>query len=391
MLLKDKEDENMDYEAMKKRLKEEYRDVLERAEIYGLVKNVEIKVQEEMMMDLFDILLSAQEDNKPVEKIVGKDIEKFLKDYYQEYTFMDRIKSYPQKLYSIMKIIFIVEILNVFAFQEENISFFQVQSDFSYIIFGLISGVIASIIGTIIFMVIFKGKKPKARTCYVIALVLFVVSCVAAFFVTDAFEIEIKSYMLIFISFAYLAIYLIVRSIYRYKRTGTIRKAKDMLPENEFQSVSISKEIEKNLPLEFAKRYEKINKKRRKKGKPELTPKEYTDFLKRDTEKLRRQPIWMSFMYIAICIIAIVIVSVDSTLTDTIIFACVIFTLEFLIWFVLAKANTSLCNARMKVFEKCDEMGVDIIQYGKIVSANDNSSTDVAEDNESIEDTEIAL
>ena len=89
----------MNYEAMRSKLRGEYSDVLERAEIYGIAKNINSEVQDEMMMNLFDILLSSQEDNKPVEKIVGNDMEKFLEDYYEGYTIGERLKMIPKELF----------------------------------------------------------------------------------------------------------------------------------------------------------------------------------------------------------------------------------------------------------------------------------------------------
>lgn len=60
---------------MENELTGKYREVFEKAELYGVIKNIDSKVQDEMMMNLFDILLSAQKDGKPVEKIIGTDIE----------------------------------------------------------------------------------------------------------------------------------------------------------------------------------------------------------------------------------------------------------------------------------------------------------------------------
>ena len=351
----------MNYEAMRSKLRGEYSDVLERAEIYGIAKNINSEVQDEMMMNLFDILLSSQEDNKPVEKIVGNDMEKFLEDYYEGYTIGERLKMIPKELFRLMKILFVFELLDTIFMIDEGVSFFQVETDISWFIVGIICGIIITTIGYVISNNMLKKKKVKVNVIYGIIIALFVLSCIVLYNVVDKFQIQIKSYVSIIISFVYIVIYIVVRSIYRYKKTGSIHREKS--PESEYGKPSISGEIEKTLPDEMVKKFYKMNKKNAKKGKPEITSEEYMELIRKETDKLAGEPKKIAVMYVGICVIFTAIIAIDSTFPDILIFVAIISVIEFLIWYMLAKANRAVVNARRRLINKCDELGVNIIEY----------------------------
>ena len=59
----------------------QYLSVYERVETMLLVELREATEQKERLSYLLDIFLSAQEDGVPVEKIVGKDLSAFCKQY----------------------------------------------------------------------------------------------------------------------------------------------------------------------------------------------------------------------------------------------------------------------------------------------------------------------
>lgn len=71
------------YLIEKDKLKGEYNKVFDRVEGYTIIRDIDEDTKEEMLMNLVDMLYSAQLDEKPVEKIVGKDIDQFCKEYFQ--------------------------------------------------------------------------------------------------------------------------------------------------------------------------------------------------------------------------------------------------------------------------------------------------------------------
>ncbi len=359
----------MNYKAMENKLTGKYREVFEKAELYGIVKNIDSKVQDEMMMDLLDLLLSAQEDHKPVEKIIGTDMEAFCKSYYQQYSLKERARHLPKRIYGLAKLVLSLQALEILFLQEEKISFLQVESDIAPYVIGLGIGMIFLFLIDVFFRpIIFKSNKLNNNRIYSMLLVLFAAAVIGAVVITDKMPvaIEIKSYSILIGTSLYIIIYLLVRSIYRYKKYGTIRKLKNIENEYENSSVlsSIGASIDSNLPKELAKRYENINKKRKKRGKQEITPEEYMELLRDETRKLSNTKGIMIF-YIIFTAAIIMITAFTSEPADALIFAVIICTIEYSVYKMCKKANAGIVKARQKVFDHCEEEEKNIIEYAK--------------------------
>ena len=118
----------MDYSYMTEQLRDEYQEVFEKTELYGVISEVNTEVQDELMINLFDLLLTAQTEGKPVEKIVGSDMERFCKEYFQNYNWKKRMKYFPVEIYRFMRAVFILELIDLFLL-EENMDLLHAQSD----------------------------------------------------------------------------------------------------------------------------------------------------------------------------------------------------------------------------------------------------------------------
>ena len=73
----------MDYRVISVKLEGEYRKVFEEVEAYTMVKRYEGEGNDELMMNLLDMLLTAQEEGKEPEKIIGSDVKKFCEEYFR--------------------------------------------------------------------------------------------------------------------------------------------------------------------------------------------------------------------------------------------------------------------------------------------------------------------
>lgn len=74
----------LDTISMADKLKGDYRKVFEKADMYATVAGGEVETQDEKMMNLFDLLMQAQYEEKPIDKIVGSDIEEFCMNYFSQ-------------------------------------------------------------------------------------------------------------------------------------------------------------------------------------------------------------------------------------------------------------------------------------------------------------------
>ena len=262
-----------------------------------------------------------------------------------------------------------MQVLEILFLQEEKIPFLQIKSDIAPYVIGLGIGMIALFLINVFFRpIIFKSNKLNNNTIYSILLILFTVAVIGAAISMDKIPIaiEVKSSSILIGTSLYIIVYLLVRSIYRYKKYGTIRKLKNIENEYENSSVlsSIGASIDSNLPKELAKRYENINRKRRKRGKQEITPEEYMELLRDETRKLSNTKGIMIF-YIIFTAAIIMITAFTSEPTDALIFAVIICTIEYSVYKMWKKTNAGIVKARQKIFNHCEEEGKNIIEYAK--------------------------
>ena len=66
-----------DYILLQDRLKGEYKDAFQKVQMYSTSNLIGEDTESELMMELLDHMLMAQEEGKPVSTIVGDDIEGF--------------------------------------------------------------------------------------------------------------------------------------------------------------------------------------------------------------------------------------------------------------------------------------------------------------------------
>ncbi|MBQ7953177.1 MAG: DUF1048 domain-containing protein, partial [Clostridia bacterium] len=71
----------------------EYRETFDKIDMYVGAKQLRENTKEELMSNLLDIFLSAQEEGRPVEKLTGKNIEKFCKEFCAGFGLKARLRK----------------------------------------------------------------------------------------------------------------------------------------------------------------------------------------------------------------------------------------------------------------------------------------------------------
>lgn len=217
---------------MAEQLEGKYREVFERVELYSCVKGIETEVAEDRMMNLFDLLLTAQNHGKPVEKVIGKDVERFCNDYFEDYGIRERIKLIPKELYRISWFVIIYSVFELFleCDTEQGIyAFLRYRTDMLPYIAGLLVGAFCSILTGVFLRSLFFRFPGIAPVKYYLGIIIaFVVMIFAAVFWTEKFQIEVLFPVapMIGISMAYVVVYWGIRAYKRYCRHGSIRKEK---------------------------------------------------------------------------------------------------------------------------------------------------------------------
>lgn len=351
----------MDYIWLSDRLKGEYKEVFEKAQVFIEVKNITGEEADEMMMDLLDLLLTAQNAGEPTEKIVGASTERFCVNFFSGYTMRRQLKNIPGRIYRCMKFVFFIELVSLLIlWTEEDIALWTVKTDVTGYVIGLAAAwFIKILLSALIRPFMFRWRWLTSGVYYGIVLLLSLGVIIAgvrlAGLWTESFEFP--AFPVILLSGSYNVIYFIADACRNYRRYGKIRKPKDPCSKLNFMNV-----MEDEIPVDLVQRFHKINEKRLKQGSFPMTEKEYMEYLRK---KGRQEHLgnWIGVVAVAIVVLVLILhTALTSTWIDTIIFVVVVMVAEIPA-FLLFRVGLRSAAVRQKLLDECDKRGLTILEY----------------------------
>lgn len=274
------------------RLQGEYKDTFQKISTYVLSKNVDKDTMETQMGELLDTFLLAQEEERPVEKIVGNNLETFCKTFCSQFGWQNLIMDLIDR-WKIFAWLFVVVGVTEIVFMIMDavsgleVDFWNYESTFNitgYIIGGVIIMGIEVIVNSITIKLLFKKKNVKnvMKTINAIQIATIVICFVIVFALlqSDTFNfIKLPAWILLVIGGTYLAAYYFFN--------------KERVKERKKNKVSlfgmIKEEIEMDTDVEFQKGMQKTYEKKRakmlRKGKTEWTWEDFIDYQEKDVQK----------------------------------------------------------------------------------------------------------
>ncbi len=358
----------IDYTAMGERLSGEYRQIFEKAELYSDMNGIHDKVKVDKMMNLLDLLMTAEADGKSVDAVIGSDVERFCKDYFEDYDIRTQIRLIPEKLYSIALGLGFVLLVNILFLNEQETDLVHMQSDFLPFVAGILIGnVLAVLYKYLLGPLIFRSKKVSTTVYYVLVLILYVAGITAAVLLIGDRNVMLPILPFLVGDVAYIAGYLIVRSVIRYRDTGSIRKPKMVDREFEFHPLDVNDNIGPSIDQEvqevLVKRFHKINKRRIKKNQTAMTTKEFIAKLRREDAKVRYMIRGLGIFYI---VIGVCFVADDVWLSGVgwgTLLSLVIFLVIFIPLFLVVRYFAMLgVRKRTEILAQWEENGVIITE-----------------------------
>lgn len=350
----------MDYTVMETQLKDEYRRVFSDAVLYGTMKNIPEDIFDEKMSELYDLLITAESENKPVQKLVGKDSSKFLKSFFGDLTIWDRLKAIPTSLYNVAWVVFVLECIEMFAADEPLKNFFTVRSDISGYGIGLITALLMYFITSSVLAPIFlKNRKGKNNEgLYFLIIAIFVVLIGLGVYFFNDISLLAPTHAFIFASGFYIAVYLIVRSVWRLKNYGSLRNTRKQIEQDSYYKNLQNKDMEKAILKGWQARYDRLV----KKGK--TTEEEYLGKLQKE-EKLQEKlaNIVTPLVFVAVVGFFVIDVAKDSTWYDTLLFAALECTIVYFIsrWIIRSEKKQSAVRCRM--LSECESENKTLPEY----------------------------
>lgn len=353
----------LDTLAMAEKLHGEYRESFERADVYGVMAGGD--EYEDKMMNLYDLLLEAELEGKSVEKIIGRDIEQFCKSYFEREK-KSLLTTLPEKLYGILKIVFIFTLIDLFLLQEEGEGFRAVNTDLSPIITGLLIGFVMLGIGEIIKRTIFKTKKIKPILYYGVITIIFIVLIVLSIIFIDAkISMELTGLPVVIISGFYTILYFIIRSIQRYKATGTIwsMTREEKKAKKQFNKEVSDESLKIYSAMGMASRFKRFQKKWTRKGKGEYTQADFAAKVRKEEVFVNKLDYWMILIFAAIIIVPAAGEMINNSVVEGLILGAILAVVEIPIYIFTSKMNRENSVERLDILDECEERGITIVEY----------------------------
>lgn len=198
-------------------LNEIYRPVFDQVETYVFAQNIDVKTREDRMGELLDIFLNAQAEGKPVNSIVGNDIDRFCKNFCSDFTVKNRIAFVLEGLkYAILTPAALV-ILDIYLWIADgeakavNYNFFRCMSlgnTLTYIIIFLSIIMLLLITNVVMRRIMFKMKKLSLKAITVVYLIeAVIVLAITLKFRLFEIVISVPTWIIVLILIVYYVLY----------------------------------------------------------------------------------------------------------------------------------------------------------------------------------------
>lgn len=295
-------------------LKNEYREVYDRIDIYIASHGLVIDNTSEIMEDILDLLLTAQENQTPIEKIIGNDFEKFCDQVIESHkeSIIERFLSYFQWFRYIALIFGILELLAlIFDYTDGIMNPWMTPVDIGEICICIAIPFFIAYLFNMIRKKLVMKKWYNSKLDTILVILLVVVSMGSCYILSDYVFSLISIPRFIFIPFTFLFFIFM-----------TLRKRKHKEKDNH---ISLDKVAYNEIIKVYRKQYEKYVNQCQKKNKESEDVKKWYD------KKYKKDILWQRVTDILLILIIlgfIIFVAIDSEIFDTFVFIIIITVIE---------------------------------------------------------------
>lgn len=347
----------MNLETMKSQFTGEYRAAFDGAYKYILMQNFPSSYSDEKMAELYDLLLTAQEEGRPAEKIVGADPEAFCREFFSDFAPENRLAGELKKLFAVACVLLFFAVTD-WRCAEEVLPFGQFRLNASPFLCGLACGAGLNILFRLLQPLVMKTRKISAGGWATIYCCIMLGSIFAATALMHGRELSVPGAPVLIVSGAYVLLYPVVRAILRYRRTGSIfaKKADDPYKDSYYKTLE-DKDLRRFIEKQWMRRYRRLE----RRGK--VTAETFRSEIER-LEKYNAvsQHLFTGFA-VFVVVFATVMTALDSTVFDTVCFFCLISAAEYFVWKLFHKADLSNAALRRHILADCDASGMNLPEF----------------------------
>ncbi|MEE1315202.1 MAG: hypothetical protein UHS49_05505 [Faecalimonas sp.] len=349
----------LDTMNMAKQLHGEYKAAFEWMDIYSMSLEMDAQIKDEKLMEFYDFLVEAEYEGKSVEKIVGRDIEIFAKNLFEEKKESYGLKDLFEGLFVISFTVLLIAVTNLLL-DDTKIDLLPIVT-----VLG-IAWIINKFVKHFLQPMALKKKMKPIVYCF-IALGSYLFSFVLAFIICGILDLQLymNSWTLIVFAGAYFVTYLIIKVVLKWREGD---KAYNQRKEEKKIVKEFNKEIAKDSQTEIcvkmmAKRFQRIQKRRNKRGK-EYTFEDFATLIRKEKSTSKK---WNIVMYVCFALM-VLCPSIDIILHDGIlnglVFMAIAGALEFSLCRWSIRTGDESSDMQVKIIDECEEKGIDILQRG---------------------------
>ncbi|WP_350343154.1 hypothetical protein PRVXT_002435 [Proteinivorax tanatarense] len=268
----------------KKQLRGEYLESFENAELYYKLNNIAESVTEGCLNEIGDLLINAQKTERPVEKVLGKNLERFCKNLRNAYAPYWHIEKIVNAIFLCVSFTLGVGLYNYIS----SMLFTRDLADNlgPTLLTFFISKLVVNSILYIVRTVHFSKHKLHSKTVILISKSYYFLFILFAFIIEDLITVTFFQLTLSQV----LILSVVIMTVY------VAMHVKIITPFNKSFFTEISEEVEDGLLEECRKEYSKINEKKVKKGKEPLTQLQMVEKIKKEI-KIISNPLLFSLFF----------------------------------------------------------------------------------------------
>lgn len=348
----------MNVNEMEKNLTGAYNEAFSTAVQYAMTKGYTKEKINESMSDLYDILLTAQEDGRPAEKVIGKDISYFCKNYFGKYSVSDFLKSTGEFIFRACIFLVIWELLNFVFYSGGFMAFMDGKADLTPYIFGLSIAIVTNVIS---FFVV-APLTAKNRKVGDLSNVILCIAMFAAVFLSTEYKLPIdanvKVWVVLTILVSYIVIYFTIRSVIRYRKYGTICDIYKKAFRQSWKNTCVDMPMQKGVLDGWKLRYNRLL----KKGK--VTEETFLEKLKKEQKiNVVVDKVTTVFMVVLVVPFAVDILRDSEALWAGLIGVGVFCLIEFIAYSIFLKPMKKLTVVFGKLLNECEKSGMTMPKF----------------------------
>ena len=344
------------------KLEGEYMDAFKQIDHYVSAERIDEDTQEEYMGALLDVFLLAQQEGKPVSKIVGTDMERFCKSFCEDFSWKNKILGAVDTWKNFAWIIFCLSALDVISVlyamsipDGREIDFWTEPYEFNflgYFFAFIVASIFGTVFGRLVRIAMFRRKKVSIRLWQVINWLGTAVIFLIMFVIPQGTEMmQFPAWVLMLGSGIVLSVYYVLNHTRVKERKETKVSFWD----------KVAEDVAAEVPNTKLEHYKVKNRRRLRRGKPALSWKEYVLAEEKD-HQLAMKFVWITKVLAVFMVVSWIWGDIKNQVYESWMDLLIFFGVAIPIFVLWIRGINKVFNASMKANKEWNDVELKKIQ-----------------------------